>query len=219
MPVDESIIEIIEKEARESGIGTGIGSIWRSNFENSNAEILSVISKSDREIRQDLIAQIYGDDVSESDWAKFGSIQPEEVSQFGRMLNWIRFGAGYIGNGAQGDQLSDQECLAMNFSYRCYWACGSNFMIRAVLGQYLSRESKSRSWPWPSAIRKQRDHQIQWLGHSIKIEMLKLQQFYEQEFLAQTGFLDAPSTKPALIDFQKVLKQINDADAAERGNR
>lgn len=220
MKVASTVIEALSKEVELFQELSDINSVWIDNFHNCNAEIMNVIVESDAEIKAGLITQIYGDEVTADDWRMLSSIDPKQVAWFGRAVNLIRFGTGYVGNGAVGNQLVDIECLALNFSYRAYWGCGENYMIRATVGRYLGRSAQVKSWPWPDWKGCQRNNQTQWLASAIATEMQLLHEFYDDQYLHQVGFLNVVQPKPPLRDFRAVLMQINEADAAEKaGNQ
>lgn len=219
MKVERAVIETLAAEVNLFKEIRHIEPAWIDNFGNCNAEVMNVIAESDSELKPSLITQIYGDDISADDWCRLENIEPKSVPWFGRIVNLIRFGVGYVGNAEQGDQLFDVECLAMNFSYRAYWACGSNFMIRAVVGRYLGRSSRTASWPWPDWNGIQRNNQIQWLASIINTEMQKLREFYDVEGLRQAGLADVELAKPPLQDFRALLRQIDDAEAIEQTSR
>jgi hypothetical protein len=219
MKLDIAVLEALKTEVGQFKEMHAIEADWLDNFPNCNAEIMNAITESDSGIRADLISHVYGDDVSADDWRRLANVDASQITWFGRIVSLIRFGVGFIGNGEQGDQLLDIDCLALNFSYRAYWTCGSNVLIRSTVGRYLGRSTRVKSWPSPVQKGSQRDNQIQQLASAICTEMQNLRAFYDLEQMCRAGFSDIAPTKPPLRDFRALLTQINDADAAEKTRR
>jgi len=80
------------------------------------------------------------------------------ITDYGDLLALIRFCDGYIGNLAQGQRVSKNQCVALMFGYESYWREGDDFLLGIVVENHLRRIADPGEWKWPadSALRAAR---------------------------------------------------------------
>lgn len=195
-----------------------LASDFEGNYQNANREVVNALLRMDSEIRQPFIEKTYGsgrslEELADVDYLDVG------ITDYGDMLVLIRFCDGYMGNLAQGQRLTKNQCVALMFGYECYWREGEDFLLGIVVENHLRRIPSPEEWKWPDDAAfegREENRQLQWLGYTIAKEMKALARHHRLNQPGFDNFRSSENAKPALRDFRAVLEQIEGAAAAER---
>lgn len=193
----------------------------RGNYQNANREVVNALERMDSEIRDAFIEDAYGEVRSFHDLAQIDYLDPD-ITEYGDLLVLIRFCDGYIGNLAQGQRLTKNQCAALMFGYECYWREGEDFLLGIVVENHLRRIPAPEEWGWPADNAfegKEENWQIQWLGYTIAKEMKEIARYHRLKQPGFDNFRTSTSVKPAFRDFRAILNQIEAAAKAERSQR
>lgn len=187
-----------------------VSSSLMANYENAHRELVSVFMRMDGEIREEMLLRAYKEVMSFDELAGLHYLS-SEFTDFGDLLVEIRFCCGYIGNLAQGDQISEVEVAALIFAYECYWREGDDFLLGNVVENLLRRVGEPSSWKWPEDEKfrgKESKRQFQWLAHEIGKEMKRLASHHRSAQPGWDVFSAGRSKKPAFRDFRATRDQI-----------
>lgn len=184
---------------------------WASNFPNASKDVAQTIRRSDSEIHNHLLLQVYKElhpfDYLENliFWDR------EDMTPYGLMLTKVRYCLGYAGNLTAGQVVSKEQVLALIFAYESYWHFGDDFTLGNNIEFLLKRLPETETWGWPSRKDfkyKEERSQYQWLGHSVVLELKKLARYHRLKSPGMLKIATGRETKPAFRDFRAVHAEI-----------
>jgi hypothetical protein len=186
---------------------------WLGNFQNAHIELVNVIRLADSDFHRELASRVYvapADSLDFQSLSKYTPWEMDELTTYGQMIAKARFCAGYLGNLAQGDLLSKEDCAALIFAYEAYWNFGDDFLFGCVVEALLRRVGSPSRWTPPAKVPNGRADAVARLdlGLAIGKEMAELFTHHRSK---QQGTIEASfglMPKPDFIDFREQFLAI-----------
>lgn len=184
---------------------------WYANFGNASRDVAHTIIRSDSDIHESLLLEVYKELKSFEDLVNLSYWDTDLMTTYGLMVTKVRFCLGYGGNLKEGHVINRAQALALIFAYEAYWKFGEDFTFGNNVESHLRKLGPPESWGWPSnkdfKYREER-RQYQWLAYTVLSELQKLARHHRIMAPGMEMIRTADVPKPEFRDFRAVHAQI-----------